>query len=47
MELEEPIGVTCTGNLPLNLGPLTRVGDGSNILHDVFTGFCFSSSAFT
>lgn len=35
------------GHSPLNLDPLTRVGDGCDVLHDVFTCFCFSSSTFT
>lgn len=33
--------------LPLHLDPLTRVCDGSDVLHNVFTGLCLSSSTFT
>lgn len=32
---------------PLDLRPLGRVCDGCYVLHDVFTGFCFSCPTFT
>lgn len=32
---------------PLDLFPLAGVGDSSDVLHDVFAGFCLPCSTFT
>lgn len=46
LHLQRPHGNT-RHDSPLDLRPLGRVCDGCYVLHDVFTGFCFSCPTFT
>ena len=49
-ELHQPtsgLGVGGKQRSPLHIHPLVGVGDGCDVLHDVFASLCFSRSAFT